>query len=88
LANFSVRWADSEIQRAQSLVVEMIDSLLRCPAERKEAATREALVKLKPHLETAVETLETIGRVRGLTDEELVRLREFMKLLSAASWDD
>jgi hypothetical protein len=88
LTNFSGPGADFEVERAQLLVQEMIDSLFRCPAERKEAATREALVRLKPHLEAAVEALETIGRERPLTDEEFVRRREFMLLLLAASWDD
>ena len=83
-----VRWPDSEVKKAELLVREMVDGLLRCPAERKEAATREALVRLKPHLEAAVEALETIGRERPLTDEEFVRRREFMLLLLAASWDD
>ena len=83
-----VRWPDSEVKKAELLVREMVDGLLRCPAERKEAATREALVRLKPHLQGTLEALETIRRVRGLTDEELAQREAFMMLLDLAGQSD
>jgi hypothetical protein len=83
-----VRWPDSEVKKAELLLVIAVDGLLRCPAERKEAATREALVKLRPYLQEALEALETIGRVRGLTDEELVQREAFMMLLDLAGQPD
>jgi hypothetical protein len=61
-----------------------VDKLLRLPAEHKEAATREALVKLRPHLEVALEALETIGRTRGLNDELIAKREAFMMLLDLA----
>jgi hypothetical protein len=64
-----VRWPDSDAKRAEVLLQTTVDELLRCPTERKEVATREALAKLRPHLEVALEALETIGRTRGLNDE-------------------
>jgi hypothetical protein len=84
----TVRWADSEVKKTEVLVREMVDDLLRCPAERKEAAAREVLVTLRPHLKAAVEALETIGRERLLTNVEFVRRREFMLLVSAARRGD
>ena len=83
-----VRWLDSEVKRAELLAREMVDGLLRCPAERKEAATHEALVNLRPHLQGALEALETIRRVRGLTDEELAQREAFMMLLDLAGQSD
>ena len=76
------RWPDSKVERVQSLVLETVDSLLRCPAERKEEATHEALSKLRPHVEAELEALETLEWLRDLTDEELARRQAFMMLLS------
>jgi hypothetical protein len=83
-----VRWPDSEVKKAELLAQEMVDGLLRCPAERKEAATHEALVNLRPYLQGALEALETIGRVRGLTDEEIVQRGAFMMLLDLSGRPD
>ena len=79
-----IGWADSAVEGARELVREEVDALWRCPAERKEAATREALSKLEPHLEGASEPLEVIGRVRGLTEKELAQRGTFMPLLDLA----
>jgi hypothetical protein len=79
-----VRWPDSDAKRAEVLLRITVDELLRCPAERKEAATREALAKLRPHLEVALEALETIGRTRGLNDEVNAKREAFMTLLDLA----
>jgi hypothetical protein len=84
----SVRWPDTEVKRVETLVLETADGLLRCPANRKEAATHEALVKLRPYLQGALEALETIGRVRGLTDKELAQRGAFMMLLDLAGPPD
>jgi hypothetical protein len=79
-----VRWPDSDAKRAEVLLQTTVDELLRCPAERKEVATREALAKLRPHLEVALEALETIGRRRGLNDEVIAKREAFMMLLDLA----
>ena len=79
-----VRWPDSDAKRAEVLLRTTVDKLLRCPAEHKEAATREALAKLRPHLEVALEALETIGRTRGLNDELIAKREAFMMLLDLA----
>jgi hypothetical protein len=73
-----LRWPDSKVERVQSLVLERVDSLLRCPAERKDEATHEALSKLRSHVEAELEALETLEWLRDLTDEELARQRAFM----------
>ena len=83
-----LRESDSKVQRLQSLVLEKVDSLLRCPAGRKGRATHEALSKLKPHVEAQLEALETLDWLRDLTDEELERQRVFMKLLCVVKQDD
>jgi hypothetical protein len=79
-----VRWPDSDVKRAEVLIQITVDKLLRYPAERKEEATREALVKLRPHIEVALEALETIGRMRGLDDEMIVKRGAFMMVLDLA----
>ena len=79
-----VRWPDSDAKRAEVLLRITVDELLRCPAGRKEAATREAAAKLRPHLEVALEALETIGRRRGLNDEVIAKREAFMMLLDLA----
>ena len=79
-----VCWPDSDVKRAEVLLQITVDELLRCPAGRKEAATREAAAKLRPHLEVALEALETIGRRRGLNDEVIAKREAFMMLLDLA----
>jgi len=79
-----LRGSDFRAERVQSLILETVDSLMLCPAERKEEATREALAKLRPHLEVALEALETIGRTRGLNDEVIAKREAFMMLLDLA----
>jgi hypothetical protein len=79
-----IRWPDSALLRAEVLLQITVDDLLRYPAERKEEATREALMKLRPHLEVAMEALETIGRTRGLDDEVIAKREAFMRLLDLA----
>ena len=66
-----LRESDSKVERVQSLVLEKVASLLRCPVERRKEATHEALSKLRPHVEAELEALETLEWVRDLTDEEL-----------------
>ena len=65
------RESESKAERVQSLVLEKVESLLRCPAERRKEATHEALSKLRPHVEAELEALETLEWLRDLTDEEL-----------------
>ena len=77
-----VRWPDTEVQKAEVLLRTAVDELLRCPEERKEAATHEALSKLRPHLESALEALEAIGGTRGLDDEAIAKRKAFTTL-----WD-
>ena len=83
-----LRWPDSKVERVQSLVLERVDSLLRCPAERREEATYEALSKLRPHVEAQLEALETLEWLRDLTDEERARRRAFTMLVSVVRQDE
>ena len=83
-----LRWSDSKAERVQSLVLERVDSLLRCPAERKDEATLEALSKLRSHVEAELEAPETLEWLRDLTDEELARQRAFMILPSVVIQDE
>ena len=83
-----LRESDSKAERVQSLVVEKVESLLRCPAERRKEARHEAFSKLRPHVEAELEALETLEWLRDLTDEELDRQRAFMMLLSVVKHDD
>jgi predicted HTH transcriptional regulator len=82
------RESESKAERVQSLVLEKVESLLRCPAERKEEATHEAFSKLRPHVEAELEALETLEWVRDLTDEELARRRAFTMLVSVVRHDE
>jgi predicted HTH transcriptional regulator len=82
------RESESKAERVQSLVLEKVESLLRCPAERKEEATQEAFSKLRPHVEAELEALETLEWVRDLTDEELARRRAFTMLVSVVRHDE
>jgi hypothetical protein len=79
-----VCWPDSDVKRAEVLLRATVDELLQCPQERKEAATREALAKLRSHLEVALEALEAIGRRRGLDDEAIAKREAFRRLLDLA----
>jgi predicted HTH transcriptional regulator len=78
----SLRWSESRAERVQSLVLEKVASLLRCPPERREEATHEAFSKLRPHVEAELEALETLEGLRDLTDEELARRQVFAMLIS------
>jgi predicted HTH transcriptional regulator len=62
------------------LVLAELDALSRPPyaAER----TSGVLSKLKPHVESELEALETLEWLRDLTGEELARRRVFTMLLS------
>jgi predicted HTH transcriptional regulator len=82
------RESESKAERVQSLVLEKVESLLRCPAERKEEATHEAFSKLRPHVEAELEALETLEWLRELTDEELARRRAFTMLVSVVRHDE
>jgi hypothetical protein len=77
-------WAHSEVERVRELILEEFDALLQSPAESREEATREALSRLEPHLKGALKALETLERVRGLTEEELARRAAFVSLLDLA----
>jgi len=79
----TLRWSVSRAERVQSLVLEKVASLLRCPPERRTDATHEALSKLRPHVEAELEALETLEWLRDLTNEELARRRAFVMFLAA-----
>jgi hypothetical protein len=74
-----------KVERAEAALIETVEDLMRYPPERKTAASSEALSQLRPHVETALEALETIERRRSLTEEECVRRKAFKMLLAAAS---
>jgi predicted HTH transcriptional regulator len=82
------RESESKAERVQSLVLEKVESLLRCPAKRRKEATQEALSKLRPHVEAELEALETLEWLRELTDEELARRRAFTMLVSVVRHDE
>jgi hypothetical protein len=84
----SVQRLDSTLERVLRLLQEEVDGLLQCPAEGKEAATHEALARLRPHMEAALEALEDVGRLRDLNDVELVREQAFVRLLDIAKQAD
>jgi predicted Rossmann fold nucleotide-binding protein DprA/Smf involved in DNA uptake len=77
-----LRWSDSRVERVHSLVLEKIDTLLRCSSKLEEEVTHEVLSKLKPHAEAALEELETLEWLRDLTDEELSRRQTFELLVA------
>jgi hypothetical protein len=83
LLTHTLRWSVSRAERVQSLVLEKVASLLRCPPERRKDATHEALSKLRPHVEAELEALETLEWLRDLTNEELARRRAFVMFLAA-----
>jgi predicted HTH transcriptional regulator len=55
---------------------------LQCPVEQREEATHEAFSKLRPHVEAELEALESLERLRDLTEEELARRQVFAMLIS------
>ena len=79
-----LRRPDSRAERIQSLILKELDGLSRqtYSAARKGEDAREALSKLRPHVEAELESLETLEWLRDLTDEELARRRTFAMLLS------
>lgn len=79
-----LRRPDSRAERIQSLILEKLDGLSgqTYSATRKGEDPREALAKLRPHVEAELEALETLEWLRDLTDEELARQRTFAMLLS------
>jgi hypothetical protein len=79
----TLRWSVSRAERVQSLVLEKVASLLRCPPERRKDATHEAFSKLRPHVEAELEALETLEWLRDLTNEELAWRRAFVMFLAA-----
>jgi hypothetical protein len=83
-----VDWADSEVKRVEGLIIKEVDALLLCPAESKETATHQALSRLEPHLERALEAIEIVERVRKLTQEEVNRRGAFMMLLDLSRLSD
>ncbi len=79
-----IEWADSEVERVKVQILKEVDALMRCPAESKEEATQVVLSKLEPHLKGALDALDTIGRIRELTEDELALRGAFMMLLDTA----
>ena len=61
-------------------MAEMVEGLRRHPSNQMASAAREALADLRPHVEAALEKLETIERGRDLTDRER-DLRHAFKML-------
>ena len=80
----TLRWSVSRAERVQSLVLEKVASLSRCPPERRKDAPREAFSKLRPHVEAELEALQTLEWLRDLTNEELARRRAFVMFLAAS----
>ena|ERR687894_222998 len=70
-----------KIEEAAALLEETLDSLRRHPSDQMALAAREALMDLRPHVEAALETLETIEQGRDLTDRERALLHAFKMLL-------
>jgi hypothetical protein len=71
------------VEEAAALLVETLDDLRRRPSDQMGPAAREALLDLRPHVEAALETLETVEERRALTDRER-DLRHAFKMLLAA----
>ena len=75
--------AQQKIEEAAALLAEMVDGLRRHPSNQLASAASKALVDLRPHVEAALETLETIERDRHLTDRERDLYHAFKMLLAA-----
>jgi hypothetical protein len=73
---------EQKVEEAAALLAEMVDGLRRRPSEQMGAAAREALMDLRPHVEAALETLETIERDRDFTDRERDLQHAFRMLLA------
>jgi hypothetical protein len=76
----ALQW--ERIEEAKALLTRTADALMRSPEVRVEA--REALMRLRPQALKALGALETIERLRVLTDEERALQRAFEQLLAAA----
>jgi hypothetical protein len=70
------------IEEARVSLIQTADALMRSPKELVEA--RGALMRLRPQAVKALGALETIERLRVLTDEERACQRAFEKLLAVA----
>ena len=74
------------VEESDALVRRKVLSLSSLPAGHViEGAAHDALRDLRPHLEEALAALGRIEQRRGLTDEELARLRAFRMLLEATA---
>ena len=71
------------VEEAAALLVETLDNLRRRPSDQMGAAARVALLDLRPHVEAALETLESVEERRALTDRERELQRAFKMLLVA-----
>jgi hypothetical protein len=76
----ALQW--ERIEEAKASLTQTANALMRSPEVRVEA--REALMRLRPQALKALGALETIERLRGLTDEERALQRAFEILLAAA----
>jgi hypothetical protein len=71
-----------KVEEAAALLAEMVDGLRRHPSNQMASVAREALAELRPHVESALETLETIERDRDLTERERGLYHAFTMLLA------
>jgi hypothetical protein len=76
----ALQW--ERIEETKVSLTRTADALMRSPEVRVEA--REALMRLRPQALKALGALETIERLRVLTDEECALQRAFEMLLAAA----
>ena len=72
-----------KVERAVAAAIETVEDLMRYPPEHKKAAGNEALLELRPHVEAALEALESIEGRRSPTEEEYLRWKAFKTLLAA-----
>ena len=70
------------IDEAKASLIETANALMRSPNDLLEA--REALMRLRPQAIRALDALETIERLRGLTSEERDCQRAFEIILTEA----
>jgi hypothetical protein len=74
---------ERRVEAADALLQQTVELLSRrCPPHMLEAAARDDLVYLRPHLQEAIGAIADIERRRDLTDEELARRRAFKMLLA------
>jgi hypothetical protein len=71
------------VEEAAALFVGSLNSLRRHPSDQMASAARESLLDLRPHVEAALQTLETIEGRRDLTDRERDLKHAFKMLLDA-----